>query len=107
MRRLFATVATAAFLAGTVSALAIALGVSSTLGCCLPSGKHQCSQHSNVPEFKTKSNQCPYSFEVVVSRLQGLQVANFALAAPQHAGNLGAIGISSAYRFVFRELPGR
>jgi hypothetical protein len=107
MRQLFATVAIAAILAGIVSALAITLEASSTPACCLPSGKHQCSQYSNDPGIKTKSNQCPYSSEVVVSRVQGLEAVNFALAAPQGAANLGAIGISSAYRFAFRELPGR
>jgi hypothetical protein len=107
MRQLFASFAITAILAGAVSPLAVALGTSSNAACCLRSGKHHCSQHSKGLGFKTKNDQCPYSSEVVVGRFQGLEAVNFALAAPQGAGNFGAIGISSVYRLAFRELPTR
>jgi hypothetical protein len=107
MRRLLAGSAIAAILAGVVSPLAVALGTSSTPACCLPSGKHHCSQHSSGPGFSSKSDQCPYSSDVVVSGFQGLEAVNFALAAPQVARNFGPIAVSGAYRVAFRELPGR
>lgn len=107
MRRLFASLAVAAILAGVGSSPAMVLGTSSTAACCLPSGKHHCSQHSNGLGFKAKSDPCPYSSEVVVSRVQGLEAVTFALAAPQGAGNFGAIAVSSADRLAFRELSGR
>jgi len=107
MRRLFANLAIAAILAGVVSPLAVALGTSSTAECCLPSGKHHCSQHSHGLGFKSKSDQCPYSSEVVVSRVQGREAVNFTLAAPQVTGNFRPIAVSSAYRVTFRELSAR
>ncbi len=107
MRQLFASLAITAILAGAVSPLGVALGTPSTPACCLSSGKHHCSQHSNGLGFKTKTDQCPYSSEAVVSRFQGLEAVNFALAAPQVTRNFGAIGISSVYRLVFRELSAR
>ncbi len=107
MRQLFASFAIAAILAGVVSPLAVALGTSSTPACCLPSGKHHCSQHSNGLGLKTKSDQCPYSSEVVVSEFQGLEAANFALAAPHATRNFGPIAVSGAHRVAFRELSAR
>jgi hypothetical protein len=107
MRQLFASFAIAAILAGVVSPLAIALGTSSTPACCLPSGKHHCSQHSNGLGFKSKSDHCPYPSGVVVSGFQGLEAANFALAAPQVTRNFGPIAVSSAYQVGFRELSAR
>jgi hypothetical protein len=107
MRQLFASFAIAAILAGVVSPLVVSLGTSSTPACCLPSGKHHCSQHSSGRGFKSKSDQCPYSSEVVDSGFQGLETANFALAAPQVTRNFGSIAVSSAYRVAFRELSAR
>ena len=107
MRQLFASLAIAAILAGVLSPLAVALGTSSNAACCLPSGKHHCSQHSNGLGFKAKSDQCPYSSEVVVPRFQGLEAANFALASPEVTRNFGAIGITGWYRLAFRELSAR
>ena len=107
MRRLFASLAIAAILAGVVSPLAVALGTSSTAACCLPSGKHHCSQHSNGLGFKTKSDKCPYSSEFVVSRVQALEAAHFSLGVPLVTRNFRPIAVSSAYRVAFRELSAR
>ncbi len=107
MTQLFASFAIAAILVGVVSPLAVALGTSSNAACCLPSGKHHCSQHSNGLGFKTKSDQCAYSSGVVVGRFQGLEAASFALAARQVTRNFGTVAVSSAHRNAFRELSAR
>jgi hypothetical protein len=108
MRRLFAGLAIAITLAGLVSPLAVALGTtSSTPACCLPSGKHHCTQHSSGPGFKGKGEQCPYSSEIVISAFQGLEAPKFALAAPLATSKVGLGAVSSNYRIVFRELSAR
>lgn len=107
MRQLFASLAIAVILAGALSPLAVALGTSSTPACCLPSGKHHCSQHSNGPGFKSKSDQCPYSSEVVLSGFPGLEAAKFALVAPQVTRNDGTSAGSRDYRAAFCDLSAR
>jgi hypothetical protein len=107
MRQWFANLAIGVILAGVLSPLVVALGTSSTPACCLPSGKHHCSQHSNGARFQSKSDQCPYSSEVVLSGFRGLEAAKFALVAPQATRNDGPSAVSSAYRVVFRELSAR
>jgi hypothetical protein len=108
MRRLFAGLAIAIILAGLVSPLAVALGnTSSTPACCLPSGKHHCTQHSNGTGFKSKSEPCPYSSEILISGFQGLEAPEFALAASHAASKVGIGAVSSDYRIAFRELSAR
>jgi hypothetical protein len=104
MGRLFASLVVAGILAGVLSPLAVALGTASRPACCLPSGKHHCSQYPSGPGFTSKSDQCPYSSEVVVSGFQELEAINFALAAPQVTRHFGVMAASGAYRVAFREL---
>ena len=89
--RPFASLATAAILAGVLSPLAVALGTSSTAACCLPSGKHQCSQHSDGLGFRTTSDQCPYFSQDAISGFQGLQVR---ISRCLHLKSLGILGLS-------------
>jgi hypothetical protein len=107
MRRLFAGLAITIILASLVSPLAVALGTSSTPACCLPSGKHHCSQHSKGLGFKSKGEQCPYSSEIVISGFQGLEAPKFALTAPLATSKVGLGAVSNHSRIVFRELPAR
>jgi hypothetical protein len=99
MGRLFASLVVAGILAGVLSPLAVALGTASRPACCLPSGKHHCSQYPSGPGFTSKSDQCPYSSEVVVSGFQELEAINFALAAPQVTRQLGAYRVNVACNF--------
>jgi hypothetical protein len=107
MKRLLTSFALAAILVGIVSPLAVALQASSTPSCCLPGGKHHCSQSPDGPGFNSNSEPCPYASELFLTEIAGLQARTYSLAAPQPTSEYIAGATDSGYRVFVREISAR
>ena len=107
MRRLLANLALAALLSTLVLPLALALRTSATPACCLPGGKHHCSQKPSGVGFTSKTDACPYASQFVATGFTAFQLAQFKVAGPDVSRYLGSAVIQSGHRVTIRPLADR
>jgi len=82
MKRLLANLAFAAILSSSALPLVASLQKPEIPACCLPGGKHHCTQNSTGTGFKSKTDPCPYASQFLAAGLTGLYLDRFEMAAP-------------------------
>jgi hypothetical protein len=107
MKRVLAHFALFAILGPFVLPLALALRSSETPACCLPGGKHHCTQKPNGTGFKSKTDACPYASQFPATGLTGLHFAKFDLAEPVVGGFFYSTLASAGHRIATRQLSDR
>jgi hypothetical protein len=100
MRRLTAHLVLAVILSGLLSPLALALMVAGTPACCLPGGKHHCSQSPKGLGFTSQKDKCPYACLAVVTNVRAIRVEKFYLATPALSGYWTSAAIPVRYRTI-------
>ena len=98
MKRLLANLALAAILSTFVLPLGVAFEASGTPVCCLPGGKHHCTQNPTGLGFKSKTDACPYASQFLATGFTGLYLAKFELGSPALAGRLVTILVDVCHR---------
>jgi len=81
MKRLLANLALAAILSASALPLVASLQKPEVPACCLPGGKHHCTQNSRGSGFKSKTDPCPYASQFLAPGLTGLYLARFEMVA--------------------------
>jgi len=81
MKRLLAKFALAAILSTFALPLVASLQKPEIPACCLPGGKHHCTQNSTGTGFKSQTDPCPYASQFLAAGLTGLYLARFEMAA--------------------------
>jgi hypothetical protein len=103
MRRLLANLALAAILSTFFLPLGVALETTGAPVCCLPGGKHHCTETSTGLGFKGRTDACPYASQFLATGFTGLYTAKFELGGPAVAGLLEAIVVYACYRIAGRQ----
>ena len=104
MRRLLANLALAAVLGVLILPLGVPLQTSGTPVCCLPGGKHHCTERSNGLGFYSKTEACPYASQLLATGLTGLYLNKFEIAGPALAGFCATILACLFHRLISRQL---
>src|SRR5580704_6292927 len=86
MKRLLANLALAAVLSIFFLPLAGSLQKPQVPACCLPGGKHHCTQKSPGPGFNTRTEACPYASHFLATGVAGLYLGKFEIAGLVVAG---------------------
>ena len=107
MKRLLANLALAAILSTFVLPLGVALEASPTPLCCLPGGKHHCTQKPTGPGFKSKTDTCPYAKKFLAISFSGFFFNEFEMAGPGVAGEICVAETSTDYRAAVRQISNR
>jgi hypothetical protein len=105
MKRLLANLALTAILSTLVLPLGVALETSSagTPVCCLPGGKHHCTERPSGAGLTGKSDGCPYASKFLATGFTGLHVAKFEFSGAAAAGRFAAIAAFANYRIAGRQ----
>jgi hypothetical protein len=98
VKRLLANLALVAVISTFVLPLGVAFETRGTPVCCLPGGKHHCTQKSTGPELKGKTDACPYVSQLLATGFTGLYLPKFELGGPAVVGLLAVIVAYSYYR---------
>jgi hypothetical protein len=108
MKRLLANLALTAILGVFALPLAAALQRSQTPVCCLPGGKHHCTQAPSESGLKGKNDRCPFAPPALATAVTtAVGAARYTLAEPALVGYFGPTAVQSAHRVAIRELPAR
>jgi hypothetical protein len=107
MRRLLANLGLAAILGTFLLPLGVALQTSGTPACCLPGGKHHCTQKSAGPGFNSKTDACPYASQLLATGFTGLSLAKFKITGPGIGGFIRAKLACVGHRIAGRQVSDR
>ena len=109
MRRLFASLALAAILGVFVLPLAASMRRPEVPLCCLPGGKHHCTQHpaGTGTGFKGKTDACPYLSHFIATSVTGLQHEKFEIDCPGASDFIPPTLALADHRSVARQLSDR
>jgi hypothetical protein len=80
MKRLFANLTLAAIVSIFFLPLAASLRKPEVPVCCLPGGKHHCTQGSSETGFNSNAQVCPYISHFLAAGFTGLYLGKFELA---------------------------
>lgn len=103
MRYLTARLALVAILSSVLSPLALALMIARSPVCCLPGGKHHCSQSRKGLGFTSEQDKCPYTSLAVATSVRAMRVEKFDLATPA----LGGYWTTGTVPVRYRTIPGK
>jgi hypothetical protein len=107
MRRLVANLALTTILSIFFLPLAASLRKPEVPVCCLPGGKHHCTQSSTGTGFNSKAQVCPYLSHFLTTGFTGLYLGKFELVGLAVAGFILAASACAAHRISSRHVSDR
>ena len=86
MKRLLANLALGSILGIFALPFAASLQQSGPPTCCLPGGKHHCTQKSQETGFKSRADTCPYASKFLAAGVAGVRAGRFEVTEPTTSG---------------------